>query len=81
MLHLYARYLFVFPISSILSVDPQTADASEYDYVDDNPSFSTELPRKQTPLDHSDIAYSFSLLLALELRYCYCFIGRSYAAA
>ena len=47
-------------------VDPETdADAHEYDYVDDDPSFSTELPGKP-PLDQPDIAYSFSLLLALE---------------
>jgi hypothetical protein len=57
------------PLSSILSVDPEDAVDPEYDYVDDDPSFSVELPGKQTPLDHSDIAhFLFSLLLALEGR-------------
>jgi hypothetical protein len=67
--------LFLPPPS--LPIDPETAaDAAEYDYApDEQPSddqpLSAELPGKQNPLDHSDITYSFSLLLALEN--CYCF--------
>jgi hypothetical protein len=59
--------LFLPPPS--LPIDPETADdAAEYDYVTDDPSsFSAELPGKQNPLDHPDITYSFSLMLALEL--------------
>jgi hypothetical protein len=55
----------VFPPS--LSIDPETAtDVAVYAYVIDEPSLSTELPGKHSPLiDHPDIAY-FSLLLALE---------------
>ena len=34
------------------------ADAPVIDYVTDDPSFSSEQPGKQTPLDHSDIAHS-----------------------
>ena len=50
-------------------IDPETdADALVIDYVDDDTSsFSIELPSKQTPLEHSDIAISFPLMLALEL--------------
>jgi hypothetical protein len=32
-----------------------------------DPSFAAELPGKQPPLMHAYIAYSFSLLLALEI--------------
>jgi hypothetical protein len=53
-----------------LSVNPETAVDPEYDYVDDDPSFSAELPGKQNPLDHSYIAHSFSLMLALDLLLC-----------
>ena len=63
---LFAPYLlFLSPSSS--PVDPETGvDATEYDYVTDDPSScATELPGKP-PLDQLDIAYSFSLLLALE---------------
>jgi hypothetical protein len=42
--------IYLFPLSSILSVDPETAVNPEYDYVTDDPSFSAELPGKQTPL-------------------------------
>ena len=69
MLCLLYIYCF-FPLFSL--VDPETDVAPVIDYVnDDTSSFSTELPGKQTPLDHPDIAYSFPLLLSLE--YCYCF--------
>ena len=48
-----------FPLFS--PVDPETdADALVIDYVDDDTSsFSTELPGKQIPLEHSDIAHLF----------------------
>ena len=56
-----------------LPIDAETAvDAAEYDYApneepsDDQP-LSVELPGKQSPLDHPDIAYSFPLVLALDL--------------
>jgi hypothetical protein len=63
---LYTHYLSISPLSTILSVDPEAAVDLEYDYVDDDPSYAAKLPGNQNPLDHSDIAYSFSLLLALE---------------
>ena len=66
MLQLSALYLLFLPPPS-LSIDAETAnDVVVYDYIVDEPSLSTELPGKQNPLDHSYIAYSFSLLLALE---------------
>ena len=63
---LFALYLLFLPPPS-LSIDPETAaDVAEYVYVIDEPSLSTELPGKPSPLfDHPDIA-NFSLLLALE---------------
>ena len=62
-----AMYLLFLPPLS-LPIDPETADdTAEYDYVVDDQTPSAELPGKQNPLDHPDIAYSFSLLLALEL--------------
>ena len=62
-----AVYLLFLPPPS-LSIDLETTDGNaEYDYVVDDQTPSTELPSKQKPLDHPDIAYSFSLLLALEL--------------
>ena len=54
-----------FPL--LLLIDTETADdAPEYDYFVDDQTPSVELPGKQNPLDHPDIAYSFPLLLALE---------------
>jgi hypothetical protein len=40
--------------------------APEYDYVYDAQLLSAMLPWKQTPLDHSYIAHSFPLMLALD---------------
>ena len=58
-MHLFACIYCFFPLSS--PVDPETAvDAPVIDYVDDDTSsFSAELPGKQTPLEHSDIAHFF----------------------
>jgi hypothetical protein len=53
-----------FPLFS--PVDSATDDAAEYDYAPDDQSFSAELPGKQNPLDHSYIAYSLSIMLALD---------------
>ena len=59
-------YLLFLPPPS-LPIDPETADdTTEYDYVVDDQTPSAELPGKQNPLDHPDIAYSFYLILALE---------------
>ena len=65
MLYLIGLLFIYFPLSFILSVDPKAAGDSQYDYVDDDPSLSTELPGKRNPLDQPDIAHSFSLVLAL----------------
>ena len=65
MLCLLYIYCF-FPLFS--PVDPETDVAPVIDYVDDDTSsFSEELPGKQTPLEHSEIAHFFPLMLALEL--------------
>ena len=67
------QLFILFPPPPSLPIDPATADdAAGYDYVpDDHPTddqpLAAELPGKQTPLDHSYIAQSFSLMLALEL--------------
>ena len=53
-----------FPLFS--PVDPETDAAPEYDYAPDDQSLLAELPGKQNPLDHSYIAHSFSLMLALD---------------
>ena len=68
-MHCDAFVCFVFTVSSPLffPIDTETADdAAEYDYFVDDQTPSVELPGKQNHLDHSDTAYSFSLLLALE---------------
>jgi hypothetical protein len=54
-----------FPLFS--PVDPETAVDPEYDYVVNDPSFSAELPGKQTPLIISISPISLSPLLALEV--------------
>ena len=52
--------LFIcFPLFYFLSVDPETVVAPEYDYAADDQFPSAELPGKQPPIDHSDIAHSF----------------------
>ena len=56
--------LFLPPSSSLIA--PETDAAQETDDTTDDPAFAAEQPGKQNPLDHSYIAYSFSLLLALE---------------
>ena len=53
MLCLLYIYCF-FPLFS--PVDPETDVAPVIDYVDDDPSLSTELPDKP-PFDHPDIAH------------------------
>ena len=56
-MHLLANIYYLFPLFSL--VDPETDGAPVTDYVSDDPSSSTaELPGKQTPIDHSDIAHS-----------------------
>jgi hypothetical protein len=70
-LHLFACIYTVSSPSS-LSVDPDTdivpeADAGlEPDATVDDLALAAEQPGKP-PLEHTDIAYSFSLMLALEL--------------
>jgi hypothetical protein len=65
-------YLSVSSPSS-LSIDPDTdvvpeADAApEPEDTIDNLALAAEQPGKPPPFDHPDIAYSFSLMLALEL--------------
>jgi hypothetical protein len=69
-MHPYCIVCCVFTISSpsFSPIDPETAaDAAEYDYIVDKQTPSAELPGKQNPLDHLDIAYPSSLMLALEL--------------
>jgi hypothetical protein len=69
---MFAVYLSVSSHSS-LSVDPGTVavpetDAPpEIDYAPDDQTFAAELPGKHPPFEHADIAYSFSLMLALEI--------------
>ena len=58
----------VFIVSSPSSspVDPETgADATEYDYIDDDPSLLPEQPGKPPPLI-TIYRLLFSILLALE---------------
>ena len=64
MLLLFAFIYCFFPLFS--PVDPEADVAAEYDYASDDQTFSAELPGKQTPLDHSYIAHSFSPMLALD---------------
>ena len=63
-----------FPLFS--PVDPKTAaDAPVIDYVvDDTSSFSTELPGKQTPLEHSDIAHFFPSHACIKTATAFCMI-------
>ena len=64
---LFAMYLLFLPPPS-LPIDPETADdTAKYDYDVNDQTPSAELPGKQNPLDHPDIAHSFSLMHALEL--------------
>ena len=64
---LFAFYLLFLPPPS-LSIDAETTDdTAVYDYVVDEPSLSAKQPGKPTPLTHAYIAYSFSLMLALEI--------------
>ena len=71
-LHMFAVYLSVSSPSS-LSIDPdtdvvpETDAAPEIDYAPDDQTFAAKLPGKHPHLEHADIAYSFSLMLALEL--------------
>ena len=52
--------LYIYCFFSLFSpVDPKTDAVLVIDYVDDTSSFSAELPGKQTPLEHSDIAHFF----------------------
>jgi hypothetical protein len=53
-----------FPLFS--PVNPETDASAKYDYAPDDQTLSAELPGKQNPLDHSNITYSFSPMLALE---------------
>ena len=61
-----------FPLFS--PVDPETDAAPMIDYVDDTSSFSAELPGKQTPLEHSDIAYFFPFHACIRSATAFCMI-------
>ena len=64
-LHLIALLFIVFPLRYFFPVDSETAaDVRVFDYIEDDPSLP-EKPGKPPPYQ-PDIAYSFSLLLALE---------------
>ena len=60
----YFCCVFIVSSPSSLSIEPgtdvvpETGAAQETDYTVDEPPFAAELPGKQTPLDHSDIAHS-----------------------
>ena len=63
---LIALLFIVFPLRYFFPVDPETdVDASEYDHVDDEPSFLPEQPGKPPPLITSYRLF-FSILLALN---------------
>src|SRR3989337_2687828 len=47
-----------FPLFSPLDFETDATTAAPINYGVDDPSFSAELPRKQTPLDQPDIAHS-----------------------
>ena len=62
---MFAEYLFLFsPV--YFSVDPEPPVVQEYSYVPKDQYPSAELPGKQPLLDHSEITYSLSLVLALD---------------
>jgi hypothetical protein len=62
-LHLIALLFIYFP-HYFFPVEPETA-VDPCDCITEDPVSSVEQPGKQNPLDHSDIAYSLSLLHAL----------------
>jgi hypothetical protein len=65
---LHCCCVFIVSSPSSSPVDPATAaGASVIDYFVEDSFSSAEQPGKQNPLDHPDITYSFSLMLALEL--------------
>jgi hypothetical protein len=53
-----------FPL--FLPVEPETDAAAVIDYAPDDQPFAAEQQGKQNPLEHSDITYSLSLMLALD---------------
>ena len=73
-MHLFALYLlFRSPLFS--SVDPETDVAPVIDYIDDDcSSLSAELPGKQTPLEHSDIAHFFPSHACIRTATAFCMI-------
>jgi hypothetical protein len=82
---MFVVYLLVSSPSS-LSVDHDTnivpeADTSpESDYTVDDPSLAAKLPSKHPPpLEHANIAYSFSLMLALEIAIVTAFLYRMHS--
>ena len=55
----------MFPLRYFFLVDPKTdAGTPVIDYIDDEPFLPEQLGKP--PFDQPDIAYSFSILLALE---------------
>ena len=72
-MHLFALYLLFLPLFS--PVDPETDAAPVTDYIsDDTSSFSAELPGKQTPLEHSDIACFFPSRACIRTATAFCMI-------
>ena len=72
-MHLLAMYLLFLPLYS--SVDPTAAaDAAVIDYVTDDPSFLSEQPSKQTPLEHSDITHFFPSHACIRTATAFCMI-------
>ena len=75
----YVCCVFIVSSPSSLSVDPgtdlvpETDAAQETDYTVDEPSFAAELPSKQNPLDHFDIAHSLLSYACIRNYCCYCY--------
>ena len=66
-IHLIVLLFVVFPSVTSFPIDPETTVDPVIDYFTvEGLYLSVELPSKQNPLDHSYIARSFSLMLALE---------------
>jgi hypothetical protein len=59
--------LFIVSYPSSISIDPETNAAQEPDDTVDDLAFAVELPGKHPPFEYADIAYSFPLMLALEI--------------
>ena len=71
---MFAYIYCFFPLLSPVDFKTAVDAAPVFDYVIDDPRFSSEQPGKPTPLDHFDIAHSLLSYACIRTATAFCMI-------